>query len=215
MKVGILSIGLGNVPAVEGALRRLSVSPARVENQNHLLDITHLIIPGVGAMGEYITRLRAFDMISAIRSFSMDGKILGICLGFQVLFEHSEEGNCDCLGLFKGHVLSLSSFTSISTNVGYSQITQIPNHLTDATSIVPSSRLISSNNASVAESLHEYYFTHSYFVPIVETTQYISRINTLQVTAVASNGINIYGTQFHPELSHSVGRSLIKKFLDS
>ena len=216
-RVGILSVGMGNIAAIEGALRRLCIESIQVTGSSELFSVSHLIIPGVGAMGEFMNRVKANGLIHDIRSFAGYGKILGICLGFQSLYSYSQEGNCDCLALLDGEVKSIRDCCHISTNVGYLKVLENRSSPQLSMNII---RSISSASGTTPASSHrhsqrlEYYFTHSYFVPVQPTSTHIAHISpNLDITAVSSNGKNICGTQFHPELSHSIGRSLISSFL--
>ena len=166
-------------------------------------------------MGEFMARLRASRLDQAIKAFASHGKILGICLGFQVLYSYSQEGQCECLNLLEGEVKSLSDYTNLTTNVGYLQIINKDPVSTELQQIVPKKSLLSDNiSARSHRDNNEYYFTHSYFVPVVNSTTHVAQPDSKTlITAASSNGINIYGTQFHPELSHSIGRTLISQFL--
>ena len=199
--IGILNIGIGNIPAVTGSLRRLAVKPVFVERPIDLLGLTHLIVPGVGSMRELMLRLRTTNLDQAIKDFSYRGFILGICLGFQAFYQYSDEGKCDCLGLLDGAVVPYSVYGQSSTNIGYSRIEHLPSPEDPKSPLIANELLAS-----------PFYFTHSFCVPVCPSTTHILRVGNHAITAASSYG-NIYGTQFHPELSHAHGRSLIQSFL--
>lgn len=212
--VGILSLGIGNIAAIHASLRRISVRSVNVSTLTQLRTISHLIIPGVGAMGEFMGRVNSVGLASEIRAFAGYGKILGICLGFQSLFTFSQEGSCQCLNLLHGEVKSLKNYSPLKTNVGYLPL--IKNEGANlASDIVPSAPLISQCVSNTRWS-NEYYFTHSYFAPVGMQTVYSAQpTDTFSITAVSSNGENVFGTQFHPELSHAIGRTLLSRFLSA
>jgi glutamine amidotransferase len=210
--VGILSLGIGNIAAVHASLRRICVKSINVSSPHDLRKISHLIIPGVGAMGEFMARVNAFGLANEIRAFAGYGKVLGICLGFQSLYSYSDEGSCECLALLDGEVKSLRQYASVKTNVGYLPLVKNEDSFTSS-DIVPGSPLQSQCVANVKLN-NEYYFTHSYFAPVAKQSIYLAQLTpSLTITAVASNGENVFGTQFHPELSHAIGRTLIARFL--
>jgi len=213
--VGIVSVGMGNISAIEGALRRLCIQSSRVHTSDDLLAITHLIIPGVGAMGAFMSRLKYNNLYYSLRSFAGHGKILGICLGFQSLYSYSHEGQCDCLDLLEGEVKPIKEFTKISTNIGYLEISERDRVPPLVNQIIPLKPLLTENVCMIGRRYRpEYYFTHSYFVPVGKSTTHTAQLDPeLCITAASSNGVNIYGTQFHPELSHAIGRTLISQFI--
>lgn len=210
--VGILSLGIGNIAAIHASLRRICVKSVNVSTPQDLRKVSHLIIPGVGAMGEFMARVNAVGLANEIRAFAGHGKILGICLGFQSLYAFSDEGSCECLALLEGEVKSLRQYCSVKTNVGYLPL--VKNEVSFISSdIVPTSPLQSQCVANVKWD-NEYYFTHSYFSPVGRHSIYLAQpTHSLTITAVSSNGENVFGTQFHPELSHAMGRTLIARFL--
>ncbi len=202
--IGILDVGIGNIPAIEGSYRRLNIQTTRISTYNQLKLVNHLIIPGVGNMSEYMSRLRGLSLDNEIKSFSQYGYILGICLGFQALFEFSEEGDTECLGILNGHVKRIFDISHISTNIGF--LTISPKKILEENSIKNQLSLRSNNNT-------EYYFTHSFYVEDTRfTTHLINNSQLSNVSAACSNFSNIFGTQFHPELSHSDGLHILSSF---
>jgi len=211
-RVGILNVGMGNVPAIESCLRRLSLAPIHVSNVEGLKKTTHLILPGVGAMGELMSRIESKKLTKEIVAFAGYGKLLGICLGFQALFSYSDEGECSCLNLIDGGVEALRKYNKLKTNVGYRNIERI-NMDKEYPEIVPT-EMVPAQTVSTRTVSYKYYFTHSFFVPIgAHTTHYTQISKNLSISSVSCYGQNIFGTQFHPELSHAVGRKLISNFL--
>ena len=212
--IGILSLKVGNVKAVQGAIRRIGYKSIEVKDIYDLRKVSRLIIPGVGAMPELVGALQTNNMMEEIRSYSTYNKILGICLGFQALYSYSYEGQCKCLGLLDGEVLPISNKCRVGTNVGFMEIKKFENN--KDTRDIGSNSVISNDMQSLRTKKSKmYYFVHSYYVPVNGSTSYSACIEqNLEITAIASNGQNVYGTQFHPELSHEWGRALIKRFMN-
>lgn len=199
-KVGILNVNLGNCFAVDGALRRLGIEPVMVKSPKELSTISHLIIPGVGKMSYFISQLKDLKMDKEIKAYGSCGYILGICLGFQSLFQYSHEGHTECLGILDGIIQPIPTISELSTNVGYAKI-EINNdcHFSQRIDFC---------------QLARYYFVHSYYLPKGANSLYLTSVGSSYITAFVSNGYNIFGTQFHPELSHSSGRQLLKSFIE-
>jgi len=198
-KIGIVDVGVGNIQSIFGSLRRLGIIPNKVTDPADLLGISHLFIPGVGNMRELMTRYKHLRLDEGLRGFAQDGYILGICLGFQVLYQYSEENQGECLGLLEGKVVPFSHFGKTSTNVGRFTVQAIDTYNSD---------IVGSKDASV-----QYYFTHSYCVPVGQSSTHVLQAGlSIPITAACNHG-NVFGVQFHPELSHASGRSVLRNFL--
>jgi glutamine amidotransferase len=113
MKVDILDIGSGNISSIKNWIEKANV-PARVVTNAKNIESDLLILPGVGSVGSYMRRLRDGKYDVAIREhLNQGGRLLGICLGFQIMTKYSEEdGGVDCLGLIDGHVERIGADTS-------------------------------------------------------------------------------------------------------
>ena len=123
--IGVLDVGIGNTLSIIGCLSRLGATSQLIHYPEELKKVTHLIIPGVGNMKSLTNKLKVCGIDKEIKEFAKTKYLLGICLGFQLLFEGSEEGDVSCLGLLPGRVLSLSRNLSVSTNVGYHEVKNI------------------------------------------------------------------------------------------
>jgi len=209
--IGVLSLGVGNVSSVKAAFQRLNVQILEVSKENDLLQVSHLVIPGVGSMQQLMDRINTTALVKPLKKYSEIGYVLGICLGFQALFDFSYEGNCECLGLLPGEVLPLASNYELSANIGYRSLTENNKQMMN---LIPESRSTDSR-VGQKDSVVRYYFTHSYYVNMSGMTSHSTFIQNSRVpiTAAAGNGSNIFGTQFHPELSHSIGKDLLMNFI--
>ena len=197
----IIDYGYGNIFSVMSALKVLG-HKALVTSDNKIIESASLIIfPGVGSFKQAITELKKKDLnISILNAINKGAGIIGICLGYQMLFDESEEnGTHQGLGLIKGKVRSLkelnSNFKRVP-NIGWRLL--IPN---------------SNNKFNINFDNNSYfYFVHS-FVPVVANENDVSSFidfDGINIHAsVYSN--NVIGFQFHPEKSGEVGLNLLSK----
>ena len=191
MKVGIVNCGGANLNSIYYSLRRIGVKSIISASQKDLDATDYLILPGVGSATVVMDHLKDNNLIDYIKYTTKP--ILGICVGMQILFEHSEEGDTDCLGLLDGMV---KKFTPIMDEpvpqMGWNSVKWDSNynHLDDY-----------------------FYFANSYYVKTddyeVGNSAYITDFSSV----IKKN--NITGCQFHPEKSSSAGEKFLKEFLKS
>jgi imidazole glycerol-phosphate synthase subunit HisH len=194
--IGIIDYGAGNIRSVSNALNRLSV-PHVVSNNYHELDQSDkLIFPGVGEARSAMNALARTELIDWLKEVTVP--FLGICLGMQLLFEHTTERATDCLGIISG---TNERFNSEKPqlkvpHMGWNQIQQ------------------NENNPLFSEikSGEYFYFVHSYYAPIVPATIGMTEYDVQFTSAVQKN--NFYGVQFHPEKSSKAGLQLLKNFIE-
>jgi glutamine amidotransferase len=202
VKVAVVSYGVNNIGSVRRALADLGAEVLIAERPDALVDARRIVLPGVGAFGEAMARLRAGGWIEALgRQVEQGTPLLGICLGMQVLATSSEEnGVHEGLGLIPGRVRRLDALgcTLRIPHVGWNEV-----RFRDAALLfrqVPRAT--------------DFYFVHSYaFDPdqadaICATTTYGAPL-----TAAVQRG-QVFGTQFHPEKSSKAGRQILGNFLD-
>jgi glutamine amidotransferase len=161
---------------------------------------SHIILPGVGSFDSGAAKLRARGLDLAIRSAAdnPETKILGICLGMQLLFEKSEEGSASGLQLIPGSVIKFRSANAEFKipHMGWNQAYQVqPSDIFDG--VFDGAR---------------FYFVHSYHVLCSDEWVICYADHGCKFPAVVARG-NIYGTQFHPEKSHRFGLELLKRFV--
>jgi len=201
MRVAIVSYGLGNVQSVVLAVRRVGAEPIIVKTGQELIDTApdRIILPGVGAVGAALERLRATGLADGLhQSVQVDGKpFLGICVGMQVLAERCEEfGSHVGLGWIPGTVSRLTTTP---------QTLQLPH--------VGWNNIAVSNAGSPVGNLDglNLYFLHSYAMRcpdeyVTATADYGGRF-----VAAVTRG-NVHGVQFHPEKSAEAGAALLQGF---
>ncbi|UQZ84292.1 Imidazole glycerol phosphate synthase subunit HisH 1 [Paenibacillus konkukensis] len=194
--IAIIDYGMGNLHSVSKAVERLGVEAVVTSDEERIMAASGAILPGVGAFGDAMEHLRESKLDGAVVRYAETGKpLLGICLGMQLLFTRSEEhGSHEGLNLLPGEVVRFSGGYKVP-HMGWNRLQfRQPSPLLDG-----------------VEEGHVY-FVHSYHVKpeqpsdLLATTDYYQ-----QVTAIVGRD-NIYGMQFHPEKSGSIGMKLLSNF---
>jgi len=194
-KVGLIDAGGANLGSVCYALERLGADICMIRSPNELKGIDRLILPGVGAAAEGMQRLRNQGLEIALRNNNLP--LLGICLGMQLLFDYCEEDNTPGLGLLPGKVQRLSVQEGI----------RVPHMGWNTLNIVRNSPLL----AGILPGSYAY-FVHSYAAPVTDdTVATCQHGSTIFAAAVQRN--HLWGAQFHPERSASIGATLLQNFL--
>jgi imidazole glycerol-phosphate synthase subunit HisH len=201
--IGLIDYGAGNLHSVEKALRFLGANVQRVKHPEQLQDAVSAVLPGVGAFDDCVNALQKQELLEATRQFIQSGRpFLGICVGYQALFEKSEEFNsCAAgLGLFKGKVIRFSGRDGLKVpQIGW-------NELEIARPECPLFRDIPSGSYA--------YFVHSFYPQPADTSIVATRTEYGETFASAIWHENVYATQFHPEKSQKVGLQVLKNFVD-
>jgi len=198
LKVSIIDYGLGNLISVQNALLTLGVNAAVTSDKEALGGSTHLILPGVGSFRDGMKGLTERGLVEFLKTeVSGDKKILGICLGMQLLATKGfEYGEHEGLGILPGEVVEIDTEERLP-HIGWNSVT-----------LADECRITAGLSANAM-----FYFVHSYkFVPdekdiIVGITQYGD-----DIVSIVEKG-NVFGTQFHPEKSHDEGLVIFKNFL--
>ena len=202
--LALIDAGGANLGSVRYALARLGVQPRPVRDADELGDPARVILPGVGAAGAAMRLLRERGLADALRA--SEAPLLGICLGMQLLFESSEEGDVECLGLIPGRVLRMSGGPGLRVpHMGWNRLEW---------------RALASDGATddargvlfdgIDDGAHAY-FVHGYAVPVLGCTV-AACTHGQSFSAVVAQGRR-YGMQFHPERSSQVGLRLLENFL--
>jgi glutamine amidotransferase len=194
--IGIINYGAGNIRSVSNALNRLNAQHFVSNDCNELNKADKLIFPGVGEARSAMNALIHTGLTNWLKEVTVP--FLGICLGMQLLFEHTTERATDCLGIISGtNERFKSGMSQLKVpHMGWNQVLQNSEELLF-------SGIISGEN---------FYFVHSYYAPIVPAT--IGRTDyDVQFTS-AIHQKNYYGVQFHPEKSGKAGLQLLKNFIE-
>ena len=194
MKVVLIDSGGANIGSVRYALERLGVDAALSADPARISAADRVILPGVGTAATAMARLRALDLVEVIRGLRQP--LLGICLGMQLLYESSEEGDVECLGLLPGRIARLDAGPGL----------RIPHMGWNTLEVGAGSPLL----AGVGSGAHAY-FVHGYAAPVTGDTL-ASCTYGRTFAAVCGRG-NRFGAQFHPERSAAVGARILENFL--
>jgi len=191
MNVAIIDYDAGNVQSLKFALDKLGVNSILTKDRELISKSDKVIFPGQGAAKNAMNKLHINDLVDLIPKLKQP--VLGICLGMQLLFEKTEEGNVKGLGIIKGYVKKFSKKVKVP-QMGWNTLENLESKLF--------------NNINEGEYM---YLVHSYYVPIVPETIGISEYDLKYSIAVKKN--NFYGVQFHPEKSSFSGNKLLNNFL--
>lgn len=192
--VALIDAGGANLGSVTYALERLGVSPVIVRTADELRGATRVILPGVGAAQSAMRRLSDQGLVDALRTLQVP--LLGICLGMQLLYESSEEGSVECLGVLHGRV------TRLCGDAG----ARVPHMGWNTLEPVRESTLMQDVPVDA-----QTYFVHGYAAPVTEDCT-VACTHGQRFAAVAQRG-HVAGMQFHPERSSSVGAAMLRNFL--
>lgn len=193
--IALIDSGGANIASVLHALERLDARGVLTGDPETIRTAERVILPGVGMAGDAMKRLGEKNLIPVIRALKQP--VLGICLGMQLLFEHSEEGDADMLGLLPGAVRRFDEKTSgIVPHMGWNEVAFQSAH--------PLVRCIPDRS--------HFYFVHSYFAPPGLYTVGICEYGAPFSAIVARD--NFMGCQFHPERSGAMGAAILKNFLE-
>ena len=191
MNVAIIDYDAGNVQSLKFALDKLGVNSILTKDKGVISNSDKVIFPGQGAAKNAMNKLHVNDLVDLIPKLKQP--VLGICLGMQLLFEKTDEGNVKGLGIIKGYVKKFSEKVKVP-QMGWNTLENLESKLF--------------NNINEGEYM---YLVHSYYVPIVPETIGISEYDLKYSIAVKKN--NFYGVQFHPEKSSFSGNKLLNNFL--
>lgn len=193
-RLAIIDSGGANIASLMFALERLGVNATLTTNADELRHATHVLLPGVGAAADCMSRLHGAKLVDTIRSLTQP--LLGVCVGMQLLFESSEEGDVPCLRMLPGRVRRFPHRAGLPVpHMGWNQL-----EFSSASPLLK----------DIAPGDHVY-FVHSYAAPPGEHTVAYATYGE-PFAAVVQRG-NVYGAQFHPERSARVGSLLLRNFL--
>ena len=189
MTVAIIDSGGSNLRSVAKAIDRLNKSYVITDIADEIMKASFVILPGVGSAKNVMSELKNKDLIDVINNLKQP--VLGICIGMQILFEYSAEGNTKCLGLIEGDIQKFDKSTDLKVpQMGWNKVT------------FSDQKLKKFNNY--------YYFANSYYSDIQKHTTATSEYGDIFTSVVEKN--NFLGCQFHPEKSSDAGEYFLQYF---
>jgi len=195
MSLAIIDSGGANISSVSFACRRLGADPVFTADPEVIAASDRVILPGVGAARAAMDHLRASGLVDCIRGLTQP--VLGICLGMQLLFESSTEGDTDCLGLIPARLDLLAGGEGL----------RVPHMGWNSTALEADDILMAG-----LPDMPWFYFVHSYAAPIGSFT--VASCRHGQPFSAVVRHRNFCGAQFHPERSAEHGAALLKNFLE-
>lgn len=204
--IGIIDYNAGNITSVERALKSLNIEYILSKNPEDLENCSKLIFPGVGDAAYAMDQLKknGFDKF-IIRKVKENIPLLGICLGSQIIFDWSSEGDTKCLGLIKGKIQHFNTLSPDMINKGF----KVPH--------------MGWNNLNMKDcpilkdvpSSSDFYFVHSYVIcPEDDSVIKATADYSIKVPAVIQSG-NVFACQFHPEKSGKPGLKILENFCNA
>lgn len=195
MKLAVITSGGANFYSIEVALQRLGVNYQLTSDKEITAAADGVILPGVGSAGYAMKRLAEHDLVDTLRNYTKP--LLGICLGMQLLYEFSEEGNVDCLGILPGKIRRFPDNDDlIIPQMGWNNLRKCQE----------------STLLSGIDLTRDVYFVHSFYAPLNTVT--VSECEYGVKFAAMAQKDNFYAMQFHPEKSGPVGEQLLRNFVE-
>ncbi len=191
MKLSIVNYGAGNIKSIQFAFQRLGYKAVLTDNQDEIIASDKVIFPGVGEASSAMTKLKLNGLNELIPKLKQP--VLGICLGMQLMCNHTEEGDTKGLGIFNVNVKRFSNKVKVP-QMGWNTITNLKSDLFKG----------------IREE--EYmYLVHSYYAE--NCNEAIATSNYELEYASALENDNFFGVQFHPEKSSKAGEKILENFL--
>ena len=195
MRVAMVDAGGANLGSMRQALRRLGVEPEVTADAGAIASADRVILPGVSTAAVVMRQLQALGLVEVLRN--LQAPLLGVCVGMQLLFEHSEEGDTPCLGLMTGRVRRLQPTPGVRVpHMGWNRLRMLR-----ATPLV---RDIGDGDFA--------YFVHGYAAAGDDCVMACD--HDARFAAVVQRG-GVAGAQFHPERSGAVGARLLRNFIEA
>ena len=199
--IALIDYDAGNIKSVEKAFEYLGEKVVITRDKDVILNADKAVLPGVGNFGDAVKRLEEYGLFEVIRKFvSLNKPFLGICLGYQLMFEESEEApGAKGLGLFNGKCIRFDEKYGLKIpQIGWNS-------------------LALKKDTKIFDGLHDdpyVYFVHSYYVKAEDESIVAATSEYGNVFHAACESGNIFGCQFHPEKSSNVGMKILENFVD-
>lgn len=203
--VAVVDYGMGNLHSVEQALRKVAPDDKIIvsDDARVIANAGRVVFPGQGAMPDCMRELEARGLRNAVLAAARDKPFLGICIGLQMLFEHSTEGNVAGLGILRGEVVRFAGNQHDAQgnklkvpHMGWNQVHHGEHVLWDG-----------------IDQDARFYFVHSYYVCPQDAALVQATSDYPQPFACAVARDNLFAVQFHPEKSQTAGLKLLQNFM--
>ena len=196
-KIAVLDYGAANMVSITRALAAVGAEVTVADEPAGLSGVDAIVVPGVGAAGPAMVHLRDRGLVEPLRNWVRAGRpCLGICLGFQLLFDSSAEGEAETLGLLAGRTVPLAGAPTLP-HIGWNSVEIARRH-------------------PLLEGVPDgsyFYFVHSYVPAPADQSLVIARTtHGRQFASAVASGL-LYGLQFHPEKSSQVGLRILSNFV--
>lgn len=192
MKIVIIDYGAGNIQSIKFAVQRLGFEAVLSSDAEEIKSADKVIFPGVGEAGSAMKMLKATKLDKIIPQLKQP--VLGICLGMQLMCQHSEEGDTRGLGIFDAQVLKFNNGLKVP-QIGWNTIYDLQSEL-----------------FSGIKEQEYVYLVHSFYVAECDETIASTEYGVEYTTAIKKD--NFYGVQFHPEKSSDAGEKILENFLN-
>ena len=200
--VGILKYGVGNIFSLSNIFNEKKIPNKFISTEIDFLNVTHVILPGVGSFDYAVEMLEKSGLKVPLIELVKSKKIflLGICVGFQMLFQNSEEGKKEGLSLINASLRKFNNKSIITPHMGWNNVEHDSSLSNGLFKNIPSSS--------------KFYFLHSFYLPLLNDIKNHSKGLTYYDENFVSMIVkeNIIGVQFHPEKSHKQGMDLLVNF---
>jgi glutamine amidotransferase len=195
--IKVIDYKAGNAPSVMHAITSLGHNAEFARHGDALTDATHILLPGVGSAGATMDSLRELNIIGALEDAVLKKKnfFLGICVGMQILFQHSEEDDADCLGWLKGKVIKFNASKVRVPQMGWNKVSFTESPI---------------NNAKEGY----FYFVNSFYAKPENKEDLWGQADYNGQFAAAVHRDNVFATQFHVEKSGKAGLAVLNGFLN-
>jgi len=191
--IGIVNYGAGNIFSLTATLKRLNIAYGMIDTAADLEKYSHIIIPGVGHAGAAMKKLMQTGLVEPIKQLRKP--VLGICVGMQLLTQHSEEGDAALMNIIPLKTRLFDKENNIKIpHMGWNNVNFKNNNLFKG-----------------VDSQAQFYFVHSYFIEYNPTFDIATVDYGVQFSAAIQKD-NFYGVQFHPEKSGAAGERILLNF---
>jgi glutamine amidotransferase len=197
VKIAVLDYGAANMVSITKALLAVGAEVVVAAEPAALADMDAIVVPGVGAAASAMTHLRKRGLVEPLRDWARAGRpILGICLGYQIFFDTSEEGDTETLGLLPGRTVGLVDAPTLP-HIGWNTVEAVrPHPLFER----------------IADGTH-FYFVHSFAPAPADESDIVARTTHGRSFVSAAAKGSLYGLQFHPEKSSDAGLQVLANFV--